>query len=564
MDMSTWTTLDAAHEFAQAPGLAGYAHNTTVDFGGAAARYVRLTINSNWGTLPQFGLSEVRFYYVPVFAREPKPATGQVGVNPNEVVLSWRSGRETASHSLYLSADKQAVVDGTVPAVTPTQASYAPSSLVLGATYYWKVVEVNEAASPSTWESNVWSFSTSEYIAIDDFERYSNESPNRIFQAWVDGYGFSEDEFFPTGNPGNGTGAGVGHDIWTSGGANYGKTIAETVIVHGGKQSMPLYYDNSSLATSEAERTWKTAQDWTTNDANTLALYFRGSPAGWLELSSDHFLMNGVGTDIYGTADQGRFVYKQLTGDGTVVARVDRLGNTNTNGWAKAGVMIRQSLDAGSTWAFALASPANGTHLQARLTAGAGATSDTVLTLPTTQTTAQIPLWVKLERKGDQFTASYAMGETPTTWIANPWNPQTISMNAQVYIGLAVTSHAAGVVTQAEFSNVTTTGNVTGQWQSASLGIDQPAGNMPDTLYLAVEDSSGHKATAINTDAYAVLAGVWTQWSIPLSTLTSAGVKTNSIKKMVIGVGDKTKPASGATGLIYIDDIGFGRPPATQ
>jgi hypothetical protein len=132
-------------------------------------------------------------------------------------------------------------------------------------------------------------------------------------------------------------------------------------------------------------------------------------------------------------------------------------------------------------------------------------------------------------------------------------------MTAGVYIGLAVTSHAAGVVTQAEFSGVTTTGNVTGQWQSASLGIEQPTGNVADTLYLTVEDSGGRKATVTHADPYAVAAGAWTPWSIPLSTFTSAGVKTNNIKKMTIGVGDKDKPASGATGLIYIDDIGYGR-----
>ena len=396
-DMSTWTTLGTTHQFAQATGLAGYAHNTTIDFAGVAARYVRLTINSNWGTLPQFGLSEVRFYYVPVFAREPKPASAATGISP-DVVLSWRPGREAASHSLYLSTDQQAVVDGTAPVVTPAEASYAPSSLELGATYYWKVVEVNNAAAPASWQSNVWSFSTAENIAIDDFESYTNDSPNRLFQTWIDGYGYSEDEFFPVANPGNGTGSGVGHDIWTPGGHNYGKTIAETTIVHGGKQSMPLYYDNSSIACSEAERTWKTAQNWTTNGADTLTLYVQGTPIGMLERSPGTLVMNGVGTDIYGTADQGRFVYKQLAGDGTIIARVDSL--TNTNVWAKAGVMIRQTLEAGSPWALSLASPGNGAHFQARLTNGGGATSDTALTLPATQTTAQIPLWVKLETKG--------------------------------------------------------------------------------------------------------------------------------------------------------------------
>ncbi len=101
---------------------------------------------------------------------------------------------------------------------------------------------------------------------------------------------------------------------------------------------------------------------------------------------------------------------------------------------------------------------------------------------------------------------------------------------------------------------------MTGQWESVSLTVEQPAGNLPDPLYLTVEDTGGHKATVVHTDSLAVGAGTWTQWKIPLSTFTSAGVKTNSIKKIVIGVGDKAKPASQASGLIYIDDIGYGQP----
>ncbi len=550
-----WTSL-GDFEFAKAPAADGYEHNTTIDFAGVAAKYVRLTAKSGWGTSQQFGLSEVRFLYTPAHPREPVPASGATGVNPG-VTLSWRAGREAVSHQLYLGTDQQAVVDGTVSAVTLTQARYAPSSLEFGTTYYWKVVEINDAASPKTWESDLWSFSTTEFLAIDNFESYTNESPNRLFQVWIDGYGFSEDEFFPTGNPGNGTGSAVGHDIWTAGGPQYGKTISETTIVNSGKQSMPLYYDNTSLATSEAQRTWPTAQNWTTNAADTLRLYFRGSPVGFLELSSSHILMNGIGTDIFGTTDQGRFVYKQLTGDGTIIARVDRLDNTDA--WAKAAVMIRSTLDATSAWAMVAYAQTNGARYQARLTLGGGATSDTSVSTDE-QKAVRIPAWIKIERKGDQFLGYYATDAAGKVWKPMVWNPQTISMGANVYIGLAVTSHAAASVTQAEFSNVATTGNVTGQWQSTSLGIEQPAGNVPDALYLTLEDSGGRKATVVNTDPYAAAAGAWTPWSIPLSSFASGGVKTNSIRKMTIGVGDKAKPASGATGLIYIDDIAYGRP----
>jgi hypothetical protein len=82
-----YTALGTTVEFAQAPSAAGYAHNTTVDLGGVAAQYVRLTANSNWGGfMPQYGLSEVRFYHIPVQARNPNPDSGATGV-PIDVVL---------------------------------------------------------------------------------------------------------------------------------------------------------------------------------------------------------------------------------------------------------------------------------------------------------------------------------------------------------------------------------------------------------------------------------------------------------------------------------------------
>jgi hypothetical protein len=342
----------------------------------------------------------------------------------------------------------------------------------------------------------------------------------------------------------------VGYDQSANG------TFGERTIIHGGKQSMPFRYNNAgSIATAEAQRDWSTAQDWTANGANTLSLWFRGNPAGFLELSSSHILMNGTGTDIYGTADQGRFVYKQLSGNGSIIARVDRLDNTNV--WAKAGVMIRETLDAGSSWAYSLASITHGVHFQARLAAGAGATSDTVLTtLPPSQTSALIPMWVKVERIGNVFNAYYSTDGI--TWTANLWNPQTITMGTNVYIGLAVTSHQAGAVAQAELSSIATTGTVTGNWLSVDLGtVAQPAGNTPDSLYITVKDSTGKSVTIQNTDPLAVTVGIWQQWKIPFSGLT--GVNAGKVKSLIIGVGDKTNPKHGK-GTIFIDDIQFGHP----
>ena len=86
------TALGTTHEFAQAPGTGGYAHNTTVDFGGVAANFVRLTAHSNWGDmLPQYGLSEVRFFYIPIHATEPSPESGATDVDVG-VTLGWNAG----------------------------------------------------------------------------------------------------------------------------------------------------------------------------------------------------------------------------------------------------------------------------------------------------------------------------------------------------------------------------------------------------------------------------------------------------------------------------------------
>jgi hypothetical protein len=86
-----WTALADVPEFTKAPGAPGYAHDTTVGFGGATAKYVKLTAASNWGgILPQFGLSEVRFFYIPVSARKPSPDSGAADV----AVEHRRAGRD--------------------------------------------------------------------------------------------------------------------------------------------------------------------------------------------------------------------------------------------------------------------------------------------------------------------------------------------------------------------------------------------------------------------------------------------------------------------------------------
>ncbi|MCK4417758.1 MAG: discoidin domain-containing protein, partial [Candidatus Latescibacteria bacterium] len=256
VDGSDYTQLDTTHEFARAPGAAGYASNTTVDFG-VAAKYVKITANSNWGGIvTQYGLSEVRFSYIPVWAREPDPASGTTDMDVDNVTLIWRAGREAASHEVYLSTDEQEVIDETISPVSvpggSSYASYDTGELELGTTYYWKVNEVNEAETPTTWQGDISSFSTEEYLVVETFEDYNDISPDRIFETWRDGLGY-------TGHPGNGSGSIVGY---------IRPPYAEQSIVHGDKQSMPLFYDNCTCTAGYSETTVNVGnlaigQDWT-------------------------------------------------------------------------------------------------------------------------------------------------------------------------------------------------------------------------------------------------------------------------------------------------------------
>jgi hypothetical protein len=258
-------------KFPRAPGSVGYAHDTTIDFGGLEAKYVRITANSNWsgGMVNQYGLSEVRFLYIPVRPREPKPASGATDVAP-DVVLNWRAGREAASHQVYLSANRKAVENGTALVATVSQSSYTPGPLALGKTYYWKIAEVNQAASPTLWEGDLWSFSTVQYLVVDDFESYTDDVGNRVFQTWKDGFGYTEPA---PGYGGNGTGSAIG---------NASTPFMESSIVHDGTQSVPFGYNNTGaggkVRYSETERTWAVPQDWTRNGVKALTLWFYGDP----------------------------------------------------------------------------------------------------------------------------------------------------------------------------------------------------------------------------------------------------------------------------------------------
>jgi hypothetical protein len=163
------------------------------------------------------------------------------------------------------------------------------------------------------------------------------------------------------------------------------------------------------------------------------------------------------------------------------------------------------------------------------------------------------PYWVKLERDAaGNFAVSQSANGTTWQSVANAV-PVNIPMSSNVYVGLAVTSHDAALTCEAVFSNVTITGNVSGQWAHQDVGI---ASNAPDPMYVALSNTNGTSAVIANDDPAAATIDTWTEWVIPLQAFADQGVNLSDVDTIAIGLGVKAGMTSpGGTGTMYFDDI---------
>ena len=494
--------------------------------------------------IPQGALSP------PIKASSPSPNNGATGTKMTPT-LRWGAGDYAASHEVYFGTDADAVAnaDKSSPEYKGTKTlgdeSYDPGKLAWYTTYYWRIDEVNSTNPESPWVGNLWSFTTGDFLVIDDFEDYDS-GENQIWYFWHDGLGYGAigvDPYFA----GNGTGAAVGDETTNS--------YTEETIVHGGRQAMPFSYNNNKQGFarySEAELTLKAPRDWTDENVAELSIWLRGYPAStgsFIESPAGTYTMTGSGTDIWDIGPSGgpyhdefHFAYKMLTGAGSIVARVQSVQETNV--WAKAGVMIRESLEPGSVHATMVVTPASGISFQRRT-----ATDD--ISYHTTTADIVAPYWVKIERDlAGNFTASSSTNGT--TWTMQGL-PENIPMGSNVFVGLALTSHDAALTCEAVFTNVTTTGNVTGQWTNQDIGIES---NDAESLYVAVSNSTGNPAIVVHDDPAAAQVDTWTEWVIPLSAFADQGIDLTNVDRIAIGLGTKgNMTVPGGAGKMFFDDI---------
>ena len=467
-------------------------------------------------------------------AWNPNPPNGAVDLEPSQI-LTWSPGSVAASHDVYFGTDADAVKTATKasPEYKGPKALgdeiYDPSRLALETTYSWRIDEVNDTNPDSPWKGNVWSFTTGGFFVVDDFEHYTDDDTagEAIWQSWIDGFGVPDN------------GAQVGYLL---------PPYAEQTIVHDGIQSMPVLYNNiDGIRNSEVALTLTAQRDWTEEQVAELSLWFHGLPGSvgsFTEGPVGTYTMTASGTDIWDQSDQFHFAYKKLDRAGSIVAKIESI--QDTDGWAKAGVMIRETLDAGSKHAFACITPSNGVAAQSRPDTG-----DT--SLSTNQNGITTPHWVKLERNmSGNFTISHSADGIAWEPVFGAL-PQHIAMASTAYVGLAVTSHNANATCEAVFSNVTITGTVDGQWANQDIGITS---NDAEPLYVAVSNSGGPPAVVVHDYPAAATVDAWIEWVIPLSAFADQGINLTNVDKIAMGLGSQADAtAAGGSGTIYIDDI---------
>ncbi len=393
------------------------------------------------------------------------PALQATGVATASVALKWKAGYWARQYDIYIGVSPTLHLLKANVNLGPSQSSsdlksYALPTLQPGTTYYWQIVSKTMANISAT--GPVWSFTTAgtapANICVDPAAlnytaaapcTYTATPPGVPAAAtpannasgvvltptlgWTAASATTYDVRFGTTNPPPSAATGLTQPKYAPGTLAASTVYFWQVVAHNaaGTTTGPMW----SFTTAAPPPPSNLPSPWLDADIGAVG------PSGGASYAGGAFTVKGGGADIWNAVDAFHYVYQPLSGDGEIVAHVTSIANVNQ--WSKAGVMVRNTLDANSAFALMLVSAAKGTAFHYRATAGAAATG------VTTGTTAA-PIWLKINRTGNTLTGYQS--PDGATWSSI--GSTTIAMNTSVFIGLAVTSHNASAVTTGMFDNV--------------------------------------------------------------------------------------------------------------
>ena len=326
----------------------------------------------------------------------------------------------------------------------------------------------------------------------------------------------------------------------TIAGSNFGATQGSSMIALGGTTAAVVSWASTSVAAIVPSGVSSGSFTVTVNGtpASSSSFTVTALPSGWSDgdlgsvgvagsatYANGTFTEEGAGSEIYGTADGFNFLYQPLSGNGTIIARVVNVQGGNS--YAAAGVMIRETLTAGSTNAKTAYWPTyHSNYFDVRTTTG-GSTSEPGAN------SATLPCWVEVVRSGSSFT-SYTSPDG-VNW-SQLGSTQTISMAQNVYIGLAVTSANTSALATATFDNVSV--NSTAAPAPVISGVYPGAGVVGSQITIAGSGfGSSQGSSLVNLNGELVTVNSWSSTSIAI-TIPSGATSGNLVVSVAPSMND--------------------------
>lgn len=263
-------------------------------------------------------------------------------------------------------------------------------------------------------------------------------------------------------------------------------------------------------------------------------------------LSDGTFQLSATGTDIWNSSDAFRYLFTPLSGDATVIARVRH--QSGNDPWEKAGIMIRESTNSSSKHVFLLMSP-SALALQYRAQTGGASAAAVNLN------GFSGPIWLKLERRGNDFTAQYS--DDGESWIHAGF--VNVPMNSIANAGLAVTAHSSSKPGTAFFDQVSVRNSAA---PAAPLQLDVTALSESQAGLAWIDGSTDETSFAVEHN----IGGAWEIVADDLvanttnfmdSGLTPLAQVSFRVRAINAGVFSAYSPA---VGLIMPQGVGDGIP----
>jgi len=406
--------------------------------------------------------------------RPAAPTVGRV-ISPNSVqlMLTWRDVDGETGYRIERSTDN--VNFTTVATLGANVPGYVSGVLAMGTVYYFRIVPLSALGDgPAATLAGSTRLSAVSGVAV------AAAQPDSVRIVWND---LSGETGYRIERSSDGN-TFVLHDRVSANVTSYTDTSVAPLEEYYYRVIAVNAYTESISATPVLVATpsdLPLPPGWNSLDIGPVA----GSGAqGYSPAGGGTFTVLASGADIGGTSDQFRFIYREMTGDGEITAMVSSLENTNL--WAKAGLMIRESLAANAANAFVFLTPSSGAYFQARTVAGSSTTQSPGAATPP-------PVSLRLVRAGNTFRAYQSDG---STWSLI--SSATIPMSAPtVFVGIALTSTNNARLARAVIESPA---------GSAVTQIDTTAPSPP--IISSISDDSGASATdRITTDRTIVLRG---------------------------------------------------------